>query len=162
MAISGLWHGAAWTFVVWGMYHGLLLIAHNLYQRGQKVYTWMALATGKLPRALKVFIFFHLITLGWVFFRSENLSQAVNLVYKMIMFRPGPVEMRSLIWLIIIAGLFFLHWAEELLLAHNEKLEKFWQHYFTPPLKALVYTVLIAILIIFSQSSQNSFIYFRF
>ena len=33
MAISGLWHGAAWTFVIWGMYHGIMLIIHNIYAK---------------------------------------------------------------------------------------------------------------------------------
>jgi len=64
MFLGGLWHGAAWTFVVWGLYHGLLLVVHNL---------WRQRAT-PLPRPVAIAITFLAVVLGWVFFRAPTLG----------------------------------------------------------------------------------------
>jgi alginate O-acetyltransferase complex protein AlgI len=79
MALVGLWHGASWNFVIWGMYHGLLLICYNIYNRtaaGRRI----AASLGRLPasRALGVFLTFHLVAAGWIFFRAANLSDALD------------------------------------------------------------------------------------
>ncbi|MCW9014612.1 MAG: MBOAT family protein [Gammaproteobacteria bacterium] len=75
MLLGGLWHGANWTFIVWGFYHGLLLIVYRVFEFKQ----------GDLPRALmhhrigKVFrmiLFFHLICISWLLFRADSMSQA--------------------------------------------------------------------------------------
>ncbi len=76
MALGGLWHGAGWTFIIWGCYHGLLLAIQRVISgsrgldenRGNTWNTW---------RPLKIFVTFHLICLGWVFFRAENLEKAL-------------------------------------------------------------------------------------
>jgi len=72
--ISGLWHGAAWTFVLWGVYHGLFLVLDRLFLL--KFYEKI----GKLP---SIIITFFITLIGWVLFRSESLSQAVFYVKKM-------------------------------------------------------------------------------
>jgi len=69
MLLGGLWHGANWTFVVWGGYHGLLLALERLLgKRG-----WWVWA----PVALQRVFTFLLVLVGWVFFRAESVSQAV-------------------------------------------------------------------------------------
>lgn len=74
MLLGGLWHGAAWTFVVWGMYHGLLLVAHHLLRaRG-----WVP-SSAALARALTLFF----VVIGWVFFRAESLPMAWGLLGRM-------------------------------------------------------------------------------
>jgi alginate O-acetyltransferase complex protein AlgI len=73
-ALSGLWHGAAWTFVVWGIYHGFFLILDRLFLL--RFYK----KTGKIPA---VFITFIITLVGWVFFRSETLSNAFFYIGKM-------------------------------------------------------------------------------
>ena len=72
--ISGLWHGAAWTFVLWGVYHGLFLVLDRLFLL--KFYEKI----GKLP---SIIITFFITLIGWVLFRSETLEQAVFYVKKM-------------------------------------------------------------------------------
>jgi len=76
MLLGGLWHGAAWTFVAWGAYHGLLLIIHKLYRQlipfkeisdGQGLHT-------RFLKWLKLFCFFQLVCLGWLLFRAESLG----------------------------------------------------------------------------------------
>jgi|HubBroStandDraft_6_1064221.scaffolds.fasta_scaffold34431_2 alginate O-acetyltransferase complex protein AlgI len=70
-SLSGLWHGANWTFVLWGVYHGVLLVVERgiewLFPRG----------TGDwLRRGVGVVLTFHLVVLGWVLFRSPDLVTA--------------------------------------------------------------------------------------
>lgn len=67
MFISGLWHGANWTFVVWGLMHGLGVVALNLASRlGMK--PW--------PRLAAQVVTFSFVTLAWVFFRADSLAHA--------------------------------------------------------------------------------------
>ncbi|MEA2441225.1 MAG: alginate O-acetyltransferase complex protein AlgI, partial [Thermoleophilaceae bacterium] len=64
MVLGGLWHGAAWTFVLWGAFHGAGLCAeHALGQRWERVPVW-----------LRWFLTFHLIVFGWILFRSQGLD----------------------------------------------------------------------------------------
>ncbi len=65
--LSGFWHGADWTFVVWGAFHGLFLSLDKLLQRTR----W-----GRMPAGFAVPLNFALVTVGWVFFRSETLPHA--------------------------------------------------------------------------------------
>ncbi len=67
--LSGLWHGAAWNFVLWGFFHGAALILENwLFKR-----TGKALKGHVLARAVRMLITFHVVLLGWVLFRVENI-----------------------------------------------------------------------------------------
>lgn len=66
--VTGLWHGAAWNFVLWGLWHGMfLLIERIINKRGVRI---------KIPIVLKWFYTMLVIILGWVLFRSPNLSYA--------------------------------------------------------------------------------------
>ena len=74
MFLGGLWHGAAWTFVIWGLYHGLLLAAHALLRQRGLVPRW---------RPLAVAATFLSVVVGWVFFRSATLADALGLLSAM-------------------------------------------------------------------------------
>jgi alginate O-acetyltransferase complex protein AlgI len=65
--LSGLWHGANWTFLVWGLYHGVFLIADRI--GGARV-------TRVLPVGIQTAVTFLLVTLGWVLFRANNIQDA--------------------------------------------------------------------------------------
>ena len=68
MLLGGLWHGANWTFMLWGAYHGLLLALERLLgKRG---------LAGSLPRPLQMAFTFVLVMFGWVFFRAPTLAEA--------------------------------------------------------------------------------------
>ncbi|HWE04466.1 MAG TPA: MBOAT family O-acyltransferase [Tepidisphaeraceae bacterium] len=76
--ISGMWHGASWTFAVWGALHGLYLIASRL-SKNPRDRLARALGIETFPRlhaAWRVFITFNLISLAWVFFRAPTLGDA--------------------------------------------------------------------------------------
>lgn len=80
MVLGGLWHGASWTFVVWGAYHGALLAVFRMRQ------SWW----NKLPPALMGSITFFLVVVGWVFFRSTDFTMAATLLQTMFSARDGP------------------------------------------------------------------------
>ena len=69
MALGGLWHGARWHFVVWGLYHGVLLIAHRAF-RGRPD----AVNAGGTRRAFSMLAMFHLTCLGWILFRAQSMA----------------------------------------------------------------------------------------
>jgi alginate O-acetyltransferase complex protein AlgI len=69
MLLGGLWHGANWTFIAWGAYHGVLLIGERWLGRRSLYHKW--------PRPLRVVITFVLVLLSWVLFRSASLTDAV-------------------------------------------------------------------------------------
>lgn len=76
MLLGGLWHGANWTFVMWGAYHGLILILNH----------WMNTFFRNrihLPSIVKILIVFHLALIGWIFFRAESLTD-VRLVFAQV------------------------------------------------------------------------------
>ena len=76
MLLGGLWHGAAWTFVAWGAYQGLLLITYKALQpRIARLWERVPRRLEKTARALAVVGFFHLVCLGWLIFRAGSLEQ---------------------------------------------------------------------------------------
>jgi alginate O-acetyltransferase complex protein AlgI len=78
MTLFGLWHGAKWTFIVFGVYHGLLLVLHRL---GQMTKTRLPI---QMPHALGIFLSwgttFLLVALGYILFRANDLAQAFSMI----------------------------------------------------------------------------------
>lgn len=71
MLLGGIWHGAAWTFVIWGLIHGGVLAVERAVSGGRE------LATGFASRLIGVLVTFHIVCLAWIFFRSETLEGAL-------------------------------------------------------------------------------------
>ena len=72
--LTGLWHGANWTFIVWGVYHGLFLLLER---------AGMDKILERLPNIIRVIYTLLIVMVGWVFFRSETLEGAVDYIQKM-------------------------------------------------------------------------------
>jgi alginate O-acetyltransferase complex protein AlgI len=88
--VSGLWHGAAWTYVVWGALHGLYLIA-SIVTAPARARLTSALGLDRFPRLLhliRVAITFNLVSFAWIFFRAGRLSHAAYIVTHLFQFRP--------------------------------------------------------------------------
>jgi alginate O-acetyltransferase complex protein AlgI len=106
---TGLWHGASWTFVIWGAYHGALLIVERL--TGLRT-TTDPVRVAPLRRGLT----FLLVVLGWVIFRSENLAYAGSFYQAMFSANVGPIDesirasltMRNLLMLAGASGIIFV------------------------------------------------------
>ncbi len=75
---SGFWHGAAWTFIIWGVYHGCFLILERMFLL--KVFQKI----GKIPSTLITFI---IVAIGWVFFRADTTAQALSFTGKLFAFQ---------------------------------------------------------------------------
>ncbi len=84
MIIGGLWHGAEWTFVLWGFYQGVLLVAHRLAR------PWLDRIHPTEPvdracwKAVRIFVTFHLICLGWLIFRAKSIAQLEGMLRALV------------------------------------------------------------------------------
>ena len=76
MVLGGLWHGAAWTFVLWGFYHGLLLAIH-------RAVPWPAWLAHRALKPVKIAFTFLLVAIGWVFFRAQSFADAGTILTRM-------------------------------------------------------------------------------
>jgi alginate O-acetyltransferase complex protein AlgI len=77
MLLGGLWHGAGWNFIIWGALHGAYLSVHRVWSGGRRVEPGLpTTATGWAARLASTFLTFHLVCLGWIFFRARDLTSA--------------------------------------------------------------------------------------
>ena len=165
--LGGIWHGAGWTFVFWGVLHGTALVIHRL---------WQSLGL-KLNRVLAWFITFNFINIAWVFFRAKEFDDALKVLHGMFfgtVILPGSFESKFatlkefgvifgggwlteiykdpfiLLWLILasIGVIFFKNSME-------------WKDSFKTNYLYLTSTILL-FLSIFLLSRKSEFIYFNF
>jgi alginate O-acetyltransferase complex protein AlgI len=93
MLIGGLWHGANWTFVVWGAWHGILLCAYRAW--GHHI-EW-------LPAIVRQLIMFFFVVIGWVFFRAENIGSALHILHTMFVPTDGILVMKPMAFMVVLA-----------------------------------------------------------
>ena len=161
--LTGLWHGAAWNFVLWGMYYGLLLLGEK-FLWGKRL--------EQLPAALRHLYALLIITVGWVLFRAESLTQVISYVAAMFGAAPGGMtsgqtiyyllEFRWELLLAIPAALPIKNWLNRALTrqqAHGSRLADA-TLVLAPKLMALGLFALSVVTLM--SSSFNPFIYFRF
>jgi len=74
--ISGLWHGANWTFIIWGFLHGLYLIVEKLVQKLRELKPQSIISKIKMPTVIKQLFTAVLVLIGWVFFRAGSIKDA--------------------------------------------------------------------------------------
>jgi alginate O-acetyltransferase complex protein AlgI len=99
MLLGGLWHGAKWTFLIWGGLHGLVLSLERLW-RDAKPRSWPA-----LPRPITILFTFHIVTLGWIFFRADTLDQARTYLRGLFDSQAMPLTVTPLAVALILLGL---------------------------------------------------------
>lgn len=162
MLLGGLWHGAAWNFVLWGAYHGLLLILFRAFSQ-PVVHHELPGDDTPLRRAgaqfwLKAFLFFQLTCIGWLLFRSPSLEQLSHFVWS-ILNNPGweaitehDLQLLALCVLPLLVVQLVQHFRDD---------QEFWTHW---PLPAQAATgVAIYYGIVFLQAPKTyPFIYFQF
>lgn len=148
--LTGLWHGAGWTFVIWGAYHGILLIADRvfLYRLLKK--------TGTIIGTLTTFF---LVVNGWVLFRAENLSGVQTIFCVLFRFSGGGLSFRPIFYLGFFLSFFLIIFP----LIRKSELSKFMENRNLRTIKLLFYLILLlfSISALVSQGF-NPFIYFRF
>ena len=153
MLLCGLWHGADWTFVLWGGLHGLYLVGYNLLPR-----KWKKRKT--TPRFLRVFLFFNLIALAWVFFRSPSVEYAFAYLGRIVRFSPGfdhfPVFVAGLLLAVSLA----VHYLVE---PHLDKIAGAFGRLPWPAHALIVFALLVFLAYRGEQNvAAQAFIYFRF
>ncbi len=114
MVLGGLWHGAAWTFVLWGVYHGLLLILYRTAERTTRLGAWIA-GPGGLARATSWFVMFHFTCYGWLIFRARSATQLSELTQSLFTgFAPASLDVAGLLTplLLYVTPLLIVHAVE--------------------------------------------------
>ena len=130
--VSGIWHGANWTFLIWGTIHGLAQILENIFSNG--INRIKKLKIGRFVLWIAVFAF---CNLAWVFFRADSLSEAIQVIVNMPqgMLAPIPYLRKGFnelgitvprlcymaTMIMILAGVDFLNYKGELLIKLNAK-----------------------------------------
>jgi D-alanyl-lipoteichoic acid acyltransferase DltB (MBOAT superfamily) len=85
MVIGGLWHGAAWTFVLWGWYQGVLLVGHRLLEPWLvRVVRPSDLVDRACWKAVRIVATFHLVCFGWLIFRATSVAQVAGMARAII------------------------------------------------------------------------------
>ncbi len=153
MLLGGLWHGAAWTFVLWGGLHGLYLAVHRLWRdrRSDSVL--------RLPRPSEwwgVVLTFHLVCLGWVFFRADGVSSAVSLLERVISGASGTAPTNGP-FLLVVAGLVMLGIDIE-----QRRTGRHVPHLGRPWLRGALAGAAIVAVILFAGQPAVPFLYFQF
>jgi alginate O-acetyltransferase complex protein AlgI len=146
MLLGGLWHGAAWGFVLWGAFHGAWLAIHRALFRDRSVFP--------VPRLISVLVTFHLVCFAWVLFRAHSLADALT-VYRAFADFATPVFRVPPLVLAIIATGFASH-----VLGASQRLARAWQGMALDARVAWWLLVTVAIFLLSSQTEQ--FIYFQF
>lgn len=150
--LSGLWHGANWTFVTWGAYHALLFVPLILMGRTKKYCD-----TPKLSQILQIVGTFILVTIGWIIFRAQSLNDVVGFISTIVTSDWGvPVKVAGQkLAILSVALLVVVEWIfrkrdHGLDIAH-----------FHPILRFAIYYAFVLVILEFEASSK-SFIYFQF
>ena len=152
--LSGLWHGANWTFVLWGLFSGACLVV-------ERILPWTP--HGPAGRFLAWLMTFHLICIGWVLFRASSISEAVTFFHNMADLAPrsviidGGLLFSQLI--LALAGLSLVIAADIFRRSRYRLLPAFWP----APLRwASYYVLAYSILLLPGNASAKAFIYFQF
>jgi len=84
MLLGGLWHGASWSFVVWGGLHGSALCGEHLWSEEREKRGWRKLARTPARQWIARFLTFQFVCLGWVFFRAGSVSVAMDVLGRLV------------------------------------------------------------------------------
>ena len=153
MLLGGLWHGAAWTFMVWGGLHGTYLILEKLQKQYLpfKITVWNGM--------FLAFVTFTCINITWVFFRAREFDTAWNMIKSMFYLNPDGTKVLQTFDIIkvlsLITILFVTHW-----FMRNTSVKELSKK-LSPSILAVFWAIMF-FLIAISQGSGEQFIYFQF
>ncbi len=154
MFLGGLWHGAGFGFIVWGIYHGLLLILYRLLPIDQLLRQRL----GRAGSILAIILMFNLVSIGWIFFRAS--SAELWPLFASLTALPSITQHVALLWGLTLFGLplvvteLMAYWRGVEFVDLLDDLS--W------PARAVLYVVLFYAVLFLAARSQNEFIYFQF
>ena len=153
MVLGGLWHGAAWNFVIWGALHGAFLAAERL--RGKTA------LYGALPPPLRVAVTFTIVLMTWVFFRARDLPHAFRYLGDMFALgtpQDGAALLSGIVYQPYYLGTFLL--AGTIVWGAPQTWE--WTRTLTPAKATAVVALLVLSALVLATQAFNPFIYFIF
>lgn len=154
--VSGFWHGANWTFIVWGAFHAFLFLPLILSGKNRK-YTDNVATNRTMPtfkELMQMSFTFLLAALGWIIFRSDNISQTVQIfssIFSTSLFQM-PVLSKTFIFVLVMLVVEWLN---------REKEHPFQIAIKSKLLRYIIYYAIMLTIILFS-GNQETFIYFQF
>lgn len=155
MLLGGLWHGAGWNFLIWGGFHGLLLVGHRL-AGGSRRDPERPLAAGDLVRMV---LLFNAVCVLWVFFRAATFGEATTFLSRLVSGpwrSPWPVLQCG-----IIATCVGLHWVERVIRENREPLQAWTSSGVPAVIESFAIGVAVGVVVLFGGFG-GEFIYFQF
>jgi D-alanyl-lipoteichoic acid acyltransferase DltB (MBOAT superfamily) len=156
MLIGGLWHGATWTFVFWGLLHGIGLVVLRVWETLRKKHKALAF-NGTWWQIASTFITFHFICFTWIFFKAETLSQAIAVLHQLTTFTFDHSNLAWPIAMLIVLGL-AVHYLPETIW---EKLEQGFVSLPAPLQASVIFLVSLGLYYV-ASSDVVPFIYAQF
>lgn len=152
MLLGGLWHGAAWKFLVWGALHGVGLAAERLLSGAGRVSrsVWG-------PRPVAIFLVFHFVCFGWIFFRAKDFASATEVIAGLFDWSQAPELATPLTRMLIALGL-VMHFTPRDLINRFETI--FWRMPATAV--GVACGLFVALVESFGLDGAAPFIYFQF
>ncbi len=152
--VSGFWHGANWTFIFWGLFHAFLYIPSFIFKTNRKFASSIVAVNSWFPSIWEIWqmgLNFFLVTLAWIFFRSENITASFDYLNRMIseFSYHTPYKYYAIEYILPFVLLEWIFRKDERLSQVNKY---FW----------LVLTMVFLVFIVAKFGNQNSFIYFQF
>ncbi len=157
MLLGGLWHGAAWKFILWGGYHGLLLILFRPVTARTPLDGHTASRRSQMARVLRILLMFHLTCLGWLIFRGQSIAQ-VGTMLQSLATTWEPLSLEVVRPLIVFGGPLLIVEALQLA-AGTDDLHRFSA---VPEWARCVGYSTLFYLFAFHGAAAQSFIYFQF
>ena len=150
MGLGGLWHGAAWNFILWGLYHGILLAVYKFFA-DEKFFN-------KVPSWVSQVFFFHLVCLGWLFFRATSMNQICIFLQEILFYHSWNFDIAYMLFELMIFVIPF--WMLEMWLNNcDDPWEKRGWNWGLGP---AVVTVIWILIFILPPLEGKNFIYFQF
>jgi len=154
MLLGGLWHGAAWNFVLWGLYQGIILVLYRLFSFGKYF--------KKIPyviiKPLGILFFFHITCYGWLLFRANSFEQIISFTKILVSFDSLHTIIKSPPIATIIAIPFLLFFDFKSYYLDTP----IFYRYYPRILRSAFYAVIIFIILMGISNPPSEFIYFQF
>ncbi|HEY7315914.1 MAG TPA: MBOAT family O-acyltransferase [Gemmataceae bacterium] len=157
MTLGGLWHGASWTFVFWGVLHGAFLVGHRVFRGFCAGRPLLDRTLRSIPgTGLRMLLTFVCVAFGWLFFRAATFDSALTLLHRVIDWSPGlgtPLPRLSLVSTLIF--MWICHAA-----ACWAPWKKMWR--LPAPIQGFAYAAALVLAQVLTPDTGKAFIYFQF
>ncbi|MGE0268247.1 MAG: MBOAT family protein [Candidatus Omnitrophota bacterium] len=160
MLLGGLWHGASWTFVLWGAYHGVILILYRIVEPEVRNFCLKNKIIRAGLKVVGIILFFHIVCYGWILFRAQSFEQIMVMTKVLFCSR---FTFSFLEWWNLFGGFIFYVWFLMVVQTYqywkNDLMAVYKSHWL---IKGVFYYLCIMMIIIYGVTDAKDFIYFQF